>query len=220
MGLKVVMDSGLPVTLAASPTCNLLRAADFLPFGYGLAIVSAAGPPDGKRLGDLAAATSIVPALARAGAESRPDRRAAGGSGAAALARRSGRIIALAARAPRLTPERLDELASLAAAVSGDTGHSGPPSRAGCSGSPSGRWPPMTTPLQFEQLYERDWPNPSCSSTRSARRQGQGVSAAQVSRQSGIPLPAHLRAPALARARAYPPTSSIGSMRLTADAHR
>jgi len=35
MGLKVVMDSGLPVTLAASLTRNLLRAADFLPFGYG-----------------------------------------------------------------------------------------------------------------------------------------------------------------------------------------
>jgi hypothetical protein len=35
-------------------------------------------------------------------------------------------IIALAARAPRLTPARLDELAALAAAVSGDAGRSGP----------------------------------------------------------------------------------------------
>ncbi len=31
MGLKVVMDSGLPITPAASLTRNLLRAADFLP---------------------------------------------------------------------------------------------------------------------------------------------------------------------------------------------
>jgi hypothetical protein len=35
-------------------------------------------------------------------------------------------VIALAARAPRLTRERLDELAALAAAVSGDRGRSGP----------------------------------------------------------------------------------------------
>jgi len=35
-------------------------------------------------------------------------------------------VIALAARAPRLTPERLDELAALAAPASGDGGRSGP----------------------------------------------------------------------------------------------
>ena len=35
-------------------------------------------------------------------------------------------LIALAARAPRLTAARLDELAALAAVVSGDEGHSGP----------------------------------------------------------------------------------------------
>ena len=34
-------------------------------------------------------------------------------------------LIALAARAPRLTGERLDELAALAAVVSGDEGRSG-----------------------------------------------------------------------------------------------
>ena len=39
-GLKVVMDNGLPVTPAASVTRNLLRVADFLPFGFGFAIVS------------------------------------------------------------------------------------------------------------------------------------------------------------------------------------
>jgi uncharacterized RDD family membrane protein YckC len=32
LGLQVVMDSGLPVTPAASVVRNLLRAADFLPF--------------------------------------------------------------------------------------------------------------------------------------------------------------------------------------------
>ena len=58
MDLKVVMDNGLPVTPAASITRNLLRVADFLPFAYGCAIVCMLLRPDGKRLGDIAAATS------------------------------------------------------------------------------------------------------------------------------------------------------------------
>src|SRR5688572_3848781 len=33
--LQTVMDTGLPITPAASVTRNLLRAADFLPVGYG-----------------------------------------------------------------------------------------------------------------------------------------------------------------------------------------
>jgi uncharacterized RDD family membrane protein YckC len=124
-GLRVVMDNGLPVTPAASLTRNLLRAADFLPFAYGFAIVSILLRRDFKRLGDIAAATivvheprvvpridlmevtPIVPARTLA-----PQDQAA--------------VVALAARAPTLTAERLDELAALAAAVSGDAGRSGP----------------------------------------------------------------------------------------------
>jgi uncharacterized RDD family membrane protein YckC len=123
--LRVVMDNGLPVTAAASVTRNLLRAADFLPFGYGFAIVSVLLRRDCKRLGDIAAGTivvhqprtaprialesvaPVVPAVPMA-----PEDQAA--------------LIALAARAPRLTGERLDELAALAAVVSGDAGRSGP----------------------------------------------------------------------------------------------
>lgn len=124
-GLKVVMDNGLPVTPAASFTRNLLRAADFLPFLYGFAVVSMLVRRDCKRLGDVAAATLVVhepepisrptpvevPPLAPALALSVEDQAA---------------LLALAARAPRLTGERLDELAALAAAVSGDRGRSGP----------------------------------------------------------------------------------------------
>ena len=123
-GLRVVMDNGLPVTAAASVTRNLLRAADFLPFGYGFAIVSILLRRDCKRLGDIAAGTivlheprtaprialdtvaPIVPATPLA-----PEDQAA--------------LIALAARAPRLTVARLDELAALAASVSGDAGRRG-----------------------------------------------------------------------------------------------
>src|SRR4051812_49506741 len=58
--LRVVMDNGLPVTAAAALTRNLLRVADFLPFGYGFAIVSMLLRRDCKRLGDLAAGTIVV----------------------------------------------------------------------------------------------------------------------------------------------------------------
>ena len=127
-GLRVLMDNGLPVTAAASVTRNLLRFADFFPFGYGFAIVSILLRRDCKRLGDLAAGTIVVYAT-RAGSPAPLDRlnniapvvptlRLAPADQAA--------VIALAARAPRLTPERLDELAALAAVVSGDGGRRGP----------------------------------------------------------------------------------------------
>jgi uncharacterized RDD family membrane protein YckC len=123
--LKVVMDSGLPVTPAASVARNLLRVADFLPLCYGFAIVSILTRHDGKRLGDLAAGTLVVhepPAVPRITLSNVPP---------IAPARPlspedQAAVMALAARAPRLTPERLDELAALAASVSGDAGHAGP----------------------------------------------------------------------------------------------
>jgi uncharacterized RDD family membrane protein YckC len=123
-GLKVVMDNGLPITPAASFTRNLLRAADFLPFGYGFAIVSMLLRRDCKRLGDIAAATLVVhqphaaPRITLQKVEPVAPVRALAPRDQAAL-------VALAARAPTLTGERLDELAGLAASVCGDQGHAG-----------------------------------------------------------------------------------------------
>jgi uncharacterized RDD family membrane protein YckC len=124
-GLKVVMDNGLPITPAASFTRNLLRAADFLPFFYGFAIVSMLLRADCKRLGDIAAATLVVHQpvpVPRVVLEQvtplapvRP-----------LSPRDQAAVMALSARAPTLTVERLDELAALAASVSGDEGHAGP----------------------------------------------------------------------------------------------
>jgi uncharacterized RDD family membrane protein YckC len=122
--LKVVMDSGLPITPAASFTRNLLRVADFLPMLYGFALLSILLRKDSKRLGDLAAATLVVyqvqrskkvvmkdvPPLAPAFSLAPQDQAA---------------VIALAARASRLTTERLDELAAIAAPICGAAGHSG-----------------------------------------------------------------------------------------------
>ena len=124
-GLKVVMDNGLPVTAAASVTRNLLRAADFLPFLYGVAIVTVLLRRDSKRLGDIAAATMVV-------LEPRAAKRIALDDVAPLPPARplapedQAAVIALASRAATLTEERLDELAALAASVSGDAGREGP----------------------------------------------------------------------------------------------
>src|SRR5690606_19857869 len=125
LGIKVVMDNGLPITPAASITRNLLRAADFLPAFYAFGVASMLVRGDFKRLGDVAANTLVVYQPAPAPKVNiddleplapirplQPQDQAA--------------VVALAARAPRLTRERLDELAALAAWVSGDMGRSGP----------------------------------------------------------------------------------------------
>jgi uncharacterized RDD family membrane protein YckC len=126
-GLRVVMDNGLPVTTAASVTRNLLRTADFLPFGYGFAIVAMLLRRDCKRLGDIAAGTLVVH---HREAERNVRIRLSSVEPVVPMTRMSqedqAALIALAARASTLTSERLDELAALAAVVSGDAGHSGP----------------------------------------------------------------------------------------------
>lgn len=125
LGLKVVMDNGLPITPAASLTRNLLRVADFLPFMYGSALVCMLIRRDFKRLGDLAAATLVVYEARETRKAQLPQVEPLAPAIPVALQDQAA-VIALAARAPRLTGERLDELAALAAAVSGDAGGAGP----------------------------------------------------------------------------------------------
>lgn len=123
--LKVVMDNGLPVTPAASVTRNLLRVADFLPFGYGFAAVSMLLRSDYKRLGDIAAATLVVHEPRAAVQEAIADDVPPLMPVVPLAPRTQAALIALAARAGRLTEERLDELAAMAASVSGDAQRSG-----------------------------------------------------------------------------------------------
>ena len=125
MRLKVVMDNGLPITPAASLTRNLLRTADFLPFLYGFGLLSMLLRKDFKRLGDLAAATLVVH-QSRPAASSVLEQVQPMAPVRPLSPRDQAAVIALAARAPRLTGERLDELAALAATVSGDEGRDGP----------------------------------------------------------------------------------------------
>ncbi|MFG6414476.1 RDD family protein [Roseateles sp. DC23W] len=114
LGLRVVMDTGLPVTPAASFTRNLLRVADFLPLAYGFGIVTLLLNRECKRLGDLAAGTLVVhaqpvvlhdaPPPAEPVAPVRP-----------LNASEQAAILSWAGRAKRLTPARFEELAVLAA---------------------------------------------------------------------------------------------------------
>ena len=59
-GLRVIRDTGLPITLRASLIRNLLRVVDSLPVYYVIGLVSMVGSAHGQRLGDLAAGTLVV----------------------------------------------------------------------------------------------------------------------------------------------------------------
>jgi hypothetical protein len=117
VGLKVVMDTGLPITPAASLTRNLLRAADFMPSLYAFGALSVLFRHDFKRLGDIAAGTLVVHApetLAQRGA---PPPAPARAPAVALTARAQAAIVAWAGRVGRLTEARADELAEIAVPV-------------------------------------------------------------------------------------------------------
>ena len=60
MGLRVVRDGGLPITLRESVVRNLLRMVDILPSSYVVGLIAIVMSSEGKRLGDLAAGTIVV----------------------------------------------------------------------------------------------------------------------------------------------------------------
>ena len=60
VGIRVVMDTGYPVTLGAAAARNLLRTADFLPPPYLTGSLLVALHPRGKRLGDIVAGTVVA----------------------------------------------------------------------------------------------------------------------------------------------------------------
>ena len=118
MGLRVVHDNGTPVGWTASSIRNLIRAADFLPFGYASGLLSCLWDVDFRRLGDLAAGTVVIHA-------DRPAPPFAAGPAPAlrppiALTVEDQRaILAFAERTASLTPERAGELAGLVPGLSG-----------------------------------------------------------------------------------------------------
>jgi uncharacterized RDD family membrane protein YckC len=116
MGLRVVMDTGLPITPAASLVRNLLRAVDFLPIGYALGLLFVLLRADFKRIGDVAAGTLVV--------HSRTPNMHGAMQDAPPMAptrplstREQSVVVAWAERSGRLTPDRLGELALLASSI-------------------------------------------------------------------------------------------------------
>jgi len=60
LGLRVVSAQGLPVGLGDSLLRNLLRAADFLPFGYVVGVTCMLFDGRFRRLGDLVAGSLVI----------------------------------------------------------------------------------------------------------------------------------------------------------------
>ncbi len=113
MGIMVVEDSGLPVSIGASITRNLLIVADFLPFMYAFGVTSMLLTREFKRLGDLAAGTQVVYRESERKARPLPEAAPVAPRLLPALEVQQA-VIALAERSTRLTAERVDELTELA----------------------------------------------------------------------------------------------------------
>src|SRR6266850_327596 len=107
LGLRVVMDSGLPVTPAASLLRNLLRTADFLPLGYGFGFAAMLMRSDFKRIGDIAAGTLVVYAKPVTLHGLMPDAPPQAPTHSLSP-REQAAIIAWASRSSRITEARLD----------------------------------------------------------------------------------------------------------------
>ena len=58
--IRVIKDSGQPITVIDSVARNLLRLVDQLPFAYGIGVLCAWISPQSKRLGDYVAGTVVV----------------------------------------------------------------------------------------------------------------------------------------------------------------
>jgi uncharacterized RDD family membrane protein YckC len=116
MGLRVMMSTGLPLTPAGCLIRNLLRFVDMLPAMYAFAIVCILLRRDACRLGDLAAGTLVVycdkPKISGTIGDADPTPAAIPLS-----TRQQAAITAFAWRVTRLTAERAEEIAALAAAA-------------------------------------------------------------------------------------------------------
>jgi uncharacterized RDD family membrane protein YckC len=60
LGVRVLKTSGMPIGFLDAVIRNLVRIVDFLPFFYGVGVVTMFISPQSRRLGDLAAGTLVV----------------------------------------------------------------------------------------------------------------------------------------------------------------
>jgi uncharacterized RDD family membrane protein YckC len=60
VGLRTIRQDGTPITLSDAIIRNLVRIVDFLPWAYGVGVISMFIDSKSRRLGDLAAGTIVV----------------------------------------------------------------------------------------------------------------------------------------------------------------
>lgn len=124
MGLRVVAANGAPVGWMAAFVRNLMRTVDMLPFGYAFGLASSLVDPWGRRLGDVVARTLVVHApRTREGVHAPVN--AVHVPAVPLLPGEQAAVIAFAERAHALTPQRQQELAGIAAPVTGAQGDAG-----------------------------------------------------------------------------------------------
>ena len=124
MGLRVVSADGAPVGWMASFVRNLMRTVDMLPLGYAFGLASSLVDPWSRRLGDIVARTMVVHAPRRSASVALPSVTAVAPT-VALLPDEQAALIAFAERAHTLTPQRQEELAGIAAPLTGLHGEAG-----------------------------------------------------------------------------------------------
>jgi uncharacterized RDD family membrane protein YckC len=125
LGLLVMHDDGTPVGWSASLLRNLLRAADFLPLAYGCGIASMLLRRDCKRLGDLAAGTVVVHWQEREPPPAELPRAEPLLPPVPLAADEQRALVAFAQRLPTWSEGRAQELAAIAAPLTGAAGREG-----------------------------------------------------------------------------------------------
>ena len=129
LGIAVLNDDGTPLRWPGALTRNLLRAADFLPFFYGVGLIAILANRDFKRLGDLAAGTVVVYQAEKTDA-ARSIPQAAPIVPPVSLDPEEQRaVLELAERSTSLTRERFEELAELPQPLVGRTAGAGAATR-------------------------------------------------------------------------------------------
>lgn len=124
LGLRVVSADGAPVGWLASFVRNLMRTVDMLPIGYAFGLASSLVDRWGRRLGDVVARTMVVHVPRTRGAVELPPGPAMVPA-VPLLPAEQAAVLALAERAHTLTQERREELADIAAPVTGASGEAG-----------------------------------------------------------------------------------------------
>ncbi len=113
LGLCVLRLDGSPVGWGAALSRNLLRTADFLPFGYGFGLIFMLTTKEFRRIGDLVADTIVVYRIAPTPLPVAPEAPAWYPKIPLTRAQQQA-VLAFAERAPQLSSERAEELAEIA----------------------------------------------------------------------------------------------------------